>query len=254
MNEPRETLQAEHEFNRAKKISDIKPIIFRSYLSLDNRADIKEVVEGPLVRACEALFDKHIATTSTSANGTKSEAWIIIDFDSLSEDNKVVAQRFGTVDQDGRVGKNIVKLTLPLTPESTWGEIEDAALSLVSEFHEQPKPSTEQPTDDEQYKQWMADHPEREIAPGDLRESGPEIAEFEQMINSFESTHSIAELHLIMDLTPEDAPNHPVREPARIALYPIVAKLDILKKKQIFLPKNIRNWKQNIGASQGPLE
>ena len=67
------------------------------------------------------------------------------------------------------------------------------------------------------------------ISQADLRESGPEIAEFEGMVVSFEITYSIEALHSIIDLTKEEAPNHPVREPARIAVGLISQKLTILR-------------------------
>ncbi len=79
----------------------------------------------------------------------------------------------------------------------------------------------EEQEEDDQYEQYMKDHPDRIIAPEDLREGGPEIAAFEEMLVSFESAHSIAELNLIVGLTPQEALNHPVREPARVALFPI---------------------------------
>ena len=84
---------------------------------------------------------------------------------------------------------------------------------------------------EEQYEQWMKDHPETVIAPEDLRECGPEIAEFEEMLASFELIHSLAELHLIIDLKPEDVSKYPLRESAKAALIPIVAKLNVLKKE-----------------------
>ena len=90
---------------------------------------------------------------------------------------------------------------------------------------------------EEQYRQWMKDHPETVIAPEDLRECGPEIAEFEEMLASFELIHSLAELHLIIDLKPEDTPKHPLRESAKTALIPIVAKLNILKKETNIMPE-----------------
>ena len=43
------------------------------------------------------------------------------------------------------------------------------------------------------------------------------------MIASFESTYPLSELLLIIDLTPNEAPKHPIREPAKNALIPIVA-------------------------------
>lgn len=82
-----------------------------------------------------------------------------------------------------------------------------------------------------EYKQWMNDHPEIVIAPENLKECGPEIEEFTKMVDGFESEHSLAELFLIIDLAPAEAPNHPIREPARIALGPIVAKLNLIKNE-----------------------
>ena len=99
---------------------------------------------------------------------------------------------------------------------------------------EEQKLSEEQ---EQQYRQWMKDHPETVIAPEDLRECGPEIAEFEEMLASFELIHSLAELHLIIDLKPEDTPKHPLRESAKTALIPIVAKLNILKKETNIMPE-----------------
>ena len=84
---------------------------------------------------------------------------------------------------------------------------------------------------DDQYEQWIKDHPETVTAPENKRECGPEIAEFEAMIVSFESTYSLPELLLIIDLTPNEAPKHPIREPAKNALIPIVALMNKLEKE-----------------------
>ena len=96
---------------------------------------------------------------------------------------------------------------------------------------------------EEQYEQWMKDHPEIVIAPEDLRECGPEIAEFEEILASFELIHSLAELHLIIDLKPEDASKYPLRESAKAALIPIVAKLNILKKETNIVPEKYEELK-----------
>jgi len=105
---------------------------------------------------------------------------------------------------------------------------------------EEQSPSKEQ---EEYYKQWMKDHPETVIAPEDLRECGPEIAEFEEMLISFELIHSLTELHLIIDLKPEDAPKYPLRESAKAALIPIVAKLNILKQETNIAPEKYEELK-----------
>jgi hypothetical protein len=81
----------------------------------------------------------------------------------------------------------------------------------------------------ERYQEWLLAHPEAEMVPEHLRESGPEIAEFENLIALFESEHSLEALHAITDLTPAEAPQHPLREPARLALIPISNLLNTLK-------------------------
>lgn len=94
-----------------------------------------------------------------------------------------------------------------------------------------------------QYEQYMLDHPERIILPENLRESGPEIAEFEEMIALFESKYSLAELHSITNLTVEEAKQNPVREPARVALNPIVAKLNVLEEETNISPEKYEELK-----------
>ena len=102
---------------------------------------------------------------------------------------------------------------------------------------EEEKRKQQEQQDAELLADYLARHPEQVIPPENLREAGPDVAQFESLVNSFESTHSLAELHSIVDLTPEDAPNHPVREPARLALIPIVAMLDTLRKETNISPE-----------------
>ena len=89
----------------------------------------------------------------------------------------------------------------------------------------------------EQYEQWIKDHPDEITAPENLKDCEPEITEFEAMLETFELTHSIEELHLIIDLRPEDAPKYPLRESAKAALIPIVKKMNDIKAKTNILPE-----------------
>ena len=77
----------------------------------------------------------------------------------------------------------------------------------------------------------LARYPESIISPENLREAGPEIIKFETLVTLFESAHSLVELNSISELTPQEASEHTTREPARVALYPIVELLDILKNE-----------------------
>lgn len=63
------------------------------------------------------------------------------------------------------------------------------------------------------------------------RDCNQEVVVLQNLFEAFEASHSIDELLGIINLTYKDAPNHPVREPTRQDLIPIMTKLDILKKE-----------------------
>jgi hypothetical protein len=83
---------------------------------------------------------------------------------------------------------------------------------------------------EEQVEWWMQKQYRAVEAPlTSLRESGPDIAALEQLIAAFESTYSLEDLHAIVELTLEDALNHPIWGPAMRDLIPIVEKLNTIR-------------------------
>lgn len=83
------------------------------------------------------------------------------------------------------------------------------------------------------YEEYMSSHPDAEkvIPVEQRRDCEREVEELLTMLKAFESGRPIIELYSITNLSPDEAPNHPVREPARKALIPIVALLNTLKKE-----------------------
>lgn len=96
-------------------ISSIKPIIFDGDINLDNVSTINECIEPPLKKACKLLNEKGIKTIMSSCNSEDVKnrnvkinfyrvgrgsnppffigngyAWIIIDWESLSDENKSI--------------------------------------------------------------------------------------------------------------------------------------------------------------------
>ena len=94
-----------------------------------------------------------------------------------------------------------------------------------------PKPDAEELKQQQELADLLADylirHPNLEPLSPELAEKVRE--EFDSLISLFESKHSIEELHSITDLTPKEALNHPIREPARVDLIEIEARLSKLK-------------------------
>lgn len=78
---------------------------------------------------------------------------------------------------------------------------------------------------------FLADYPDKNLPENERRDCEKEVQEFESLLESFESKHSLEALNAIIDLTPQEAPGHPVREPARKDLIPIVALMNSLKEE-----------------------
>jgi pimeloyl-ACP methyl ester carboxylesterase len=86
------------------------------------------------------------------------------------------------------------------THDSTYYEPEKYA-GIENKITEKLEAKKEDNENAEQLAAHFAMHPEQLNSPADLGEAGPEIVEFESMVASFESTHSLAELHAIVDIS-----------------------------------------------------
>jgi len=118
-------------------LTDVMPVEEGS-VGITKREDIKRVIEIPLQSACEELYDKNIETWMSSANKkdiVTGQAYILIIFDSLSERNKEIARRFA--EPKMVLGRNIVRLTIPVSEKTTIGDIQNAAHEIVSQFEKQ---------------------------------------------------------------------------------------------------------------------
>ncbi|PID34772.1 MAG: hypothetical protein CR971_01550 [candidate division SR1 bacterium] len=90
----------------------VKPIE-KSHEIISTREQIRELVEFPLVSACEILYDKKITTFMSSANGTN--IYLSLYYDALTPDNKVLINRLGgVIHTSGHSGyRPIVTFSLP---------------------------------------------------------------------------------------------------------------------------------------------
>ncbi len=119
-------------------LSEISPIQKSRGIIINTREQIKEIVESPLVSACEIFWDKNIKTYESSANNQDIEnghCYIRIDFDSLSEENKEIAKQYGEPYND--VGVQVLELGIPVTATETVNEVSDKATEIANTFHKQ---------------------------------------------------------------------------------------------------------------------
>lgn len=121
-------------------ISQIPQIQEPRGVIIEERSELAQYVEGPLLSACEILFDKKIITVSTSANSDNigSGAYIIIDFDALSQANKEIGLSMGGEMYFSEAdGGNQLKIILPLTERSTFADVQKAAEAFAHAFLQQ---------------------------------------------------------------------------------------------------------------------
>ena len=100
-----------------------------------NTEQIKELVEEPLILACQILYDKNIQTVASNANceGEQGEASIGIDWNSLSEQNRKIAESLGLTPIQNEFGQTI-SFTMPITKNTVLEQVEDYFSKLAQMF------------------------------------------------------------------------------------------------------------------------
>ena len=128
----------------------MEPIEKSREIGILQRTDLARLVEGPLLSACEELYDKNIITLGTSANKKDVEhsdwenpgsykpgegAYIIIDFDALSVKNQEIGKTLGEVFFAD--GSNQLKIIIPLTKDSTFEDVQIRSQEITHKFVKQ---------------------------------------------------------------------------------------------------------------------
>lgn len=124
-----------------KFVSEVKPIE-KPGVEILGKNDLKKIVEIPLLESCQILYDKNIRTVFSSANFKNicDCAYIVIDFDLLSENNKKIGLKLGKICKiHGSNNQNKgIYLSIPIPSKET--KIMDIHLSmkaLVEQFEKQ---------------------------------------------------------------------------------------------------------------------
>lgn len=108
-----------------RPIEQVPPIELSQGQAIRQRADLERFVESAALAACEFLYDQNIKTVSASANSKDCErAYIVVDYESLSDENKPVAGRIGELiskEQDEQPYG--VKISVLLTPGEKEADI-----------------------------------------------------------------------------------------------------------------------------------
>lgn len=120
-------------------LSQVEPIEERG-ISVQGSEDLKEVVESPLLEACQILYEKGIRTIMSSANKkdlSVGEVYIIIDHDTLSPENKKLAESMGKLHTThGSIPTKAVKISIPIVG-TTVGDVRKSAIKIALTFKRQ---------------------------------------------------------------------------------------------------------------------
>jgi len=105
-----------------------------------SREVLKLIVDEPCLKACEYLFDCNIRTTDSSANqgDVSNEGRIVIDYNSLSEENKKIVE---FLREKGLIKQHDVEywvnIEIPIDETTTVEEFSENMLKIASFFRQQ---------------------------------------------------------------------------------------------------------------------
>jgi len=125
------------------KIENINPLNRDKFnVILQKREDIKRIVELPLLEACELFWDKNIKTVESSANKENIQSghgWILLDWESLSDENKQIAQSQNGLVRKAHGGSETLfyDLEIPMSKDMLVKDISKSAAELANKFQKQ---------------------------------------------------------------------------------------------------------------------
>lgn len=109
-----------------------------------NRDAIALYADEPCVEACQLLYDLNIETYTSSGHAGDEKAIIGICYDSLSEQNKKIANYYiskgiidDIVDNRGRGNGLTISLEIPIHNDLLVGDVSDKLIKLASLFQQQ---------------------------------------------------------------------------------------------------------------------
>jgi len=122
-------------------IRHVEPIGEDRNQYITTKSDLSTLIERPLLSACEHLYDNNIRTIESHANYNtvkNGSGGIAVDYDSLSKENKAIAQRNFSCYVSGD-GINIVDIRIPIeSSDTSVDELSRLAMEEATKFKYQP--------------------------------------------------------------------------------------------------------------------
>lgn len=130
------------ESQRNIPIRDINPINHPTHVSLPPRSGYARFIELPLIDAVRLLTERGIKTVACSANelDVGQDGYLTIDYDTLSEANRAVAQTLvarGEARCSSRLGPTVLIIEFAISEGATVGAVRDWIFERAARFHAQ---------------------------------------------------------------------------------------------------------------------
>lgn len=125
------------------RLVDIEPDA-NTHEIVRTKGDLQRLINPPLLKAAQLLYDKNVQTISSSANQKDvaiGKVYLLLNYETLSEENKAIVQHtLGLHPEPYGVRRRIqaVELARPVDATTTALEIEAWAMTLAEAFHWQP--------------------------------------------------------------------------------------------------------------------
>jgi hypothetical protein len=123
-----------------RKVADVSQIQ-ESSVNLENKTDLLKFVEEPCLKACEYLCDCNIKTIMNGANSYNcDEAYIIIDWRSLDNVNKIMADKMTArgkakdFSPGGLQGERWIKIGFPISNDMYVRDVSEKLLQMAKAF------------------------------------------------------------------------------------------------------------------------
>lgn len=169
--------------------------IERPFIVPKDKEELTGLVEFPLRRACLILWDKGIRTVYSSANkkDVGRFAYVGIDWDTLSEENRAIATACATKlikpeerlnRWDSLIGKDRVVIVnpskgseggvdigIPITEQTTVADVERGTCEIANKFKRQPATWVEEDTLEGMKKRYLINE-SLQVDPGDFVKMG----------------------------------------------------------------------------------
>jgi hypothetical protein len=123
-------------------LSEVEPIEEGMIDPVMSGRELETLVEYPLLEVAKDFISKGIKTHSSSANKNdliSGKVYIILDFDSLNDNNKKIAEKYEIYEQQYFKKEKFVKISIPVNINTVVGDIRKDFSLIASEFEDQSR-------------------------------------------------------------------------------------------------------------------